>query len=251
MKIIEKPSTNFSNRALDTKINSIVLHYTGMNNCNEALSRMCDPIFEVSAHYCIDRNGDIYQLIEEKKKAWHAGKSYWREQEGLNENSIGIELVNKGHEWGYEEFTNRQIESAIELCQNIMNRHNIDQRNIVGHSDIAPDRKEDPGEYFPWIRLSNECIGLWHDKNVDSSEYDDHIYTVGEIIKAKKELAHIGYFVHPTDSLDKQFILVLTAFYRRFFTKRILMQENKRYPKNIHLDGKAIELISKVAELYK
>lgn len=250
MKVIERPSTNFSDRT-DDEIDTIVLHYTGLETLDEALSVMCNPAREVSAHYCVADNGDIYQLVDEEKKAWHAGKSYWRERENINENSIGIEITNPGHEWGYTEFPNEQIVSVIELCKAIMGRHNIDQKNIVAHSDIAPNRKEDPGELFPWERLANEFIGIWHEEDINMADYDDYFYTVSEVIKTKKELAEIGYLVHPSDSIDEQFNKVLTAFYRRFFPKRILMQKNKRYPENIYLDGKAIKLISKVAKAYK
>lgn len=257
MKIIKKPSTNFSDRPEGLAIDTLVLHYTGMEDCHDALDRMCDPNFEVSAHYCIDRNGDVYQLVEESQKAWHSGLSYWRGKENVNENSIGIEVVNNGHEWGYQSFPEEQMNAVISLSQQIIERHDIKPYNIVGHSDIAPLRKEDPGEKFPWdVLAKRHDIGIFcdHDSddiNLDDPSYDSHIYTVGEIIDVKKKLADIGYYIHPSDNLDEQFHKVMTAFYRRFFPARIDMQQNTRYPESIYLDGKAIKLITKVAELYK
>jgi len=232
-------------------INSIVLHYTGMETGESALTKMCNPEFEVSCHYAVEENGDIFRLVDEEKKAWHAGVSSWREQENINVNSIGIEIINKGHEFGYTSFPRIQTEAFLKLCIDINKRHNIDQRWVVGHSDIAPNRKEDPGELFPWKILADNGIGLWHNDDVHDGNYDSYMFTNTDIINVKKQLAEIGYYIHPSDNLDKQFKDVLTAFYRRFFPERILIQEDKRYPKNIHLDGKAINLISSVAEIYK
>ncbi len=253
VQYINKPSPNFSDRPEGVKINSIVLHYTGMETAESALEKMCDPQYEVSCHYCIDYNGDIYKLVEEDKKAWHSGVSWWREQDNINFNSIGIEIVNKGHEFSYTEFPDDQVDAVIALCKDIKSRHEIDDRWVVGHSDIAPNRKEDPGELFPWERLANEGVGLWHGENnfIEDAKYDDYIFTTSDIIIAKKQLAEIGYYVHPSDIMDKQFKDGLTAFYRRFWPQRITTQKDTRYPKNIHLDGKAIRLIEAVAKLYK
>jgi N-acetylmuramoyl-L-alanine amidase len=258
VKYINNPSPNFSERASTkypkgAEINSIVLHYTGMETAKTAIDKMCNPQYEVSCHYCVDYNGDVYKLVDESKKAWHAGVSWWREEDNININSVGIEIVNKGHECSYEIFPEAQIQAVIALCKDIKNRHKIDDRWVVGHSDVAPNRKEDPGELFPWQKLAMEGIGLWHDEAdlISQAKYDNHFFTISDIINAKIQLAEIGYYIHPSDALDEQFKYVLTAFYRRFWSDRIIIQENKRHPKNIHLDGKAIKLIEAVAKLYK
>ncbi len=161
MMTLSYPSPNFDDRPADVPIDMLILHYTGMKSGEEALERMCDPKAEVSAHYMVEEDGRIFQLVDEDKRAWHAGLSHWRGHTNINARSIGIEIVNPGHEWGYRAFPKAQIQSVITLCQTILARHPISARNIVGHSDIAPTRKEDPGELFPWDRLAHEGIGLW------------------------------------------------------------------------------------------
>ena len=154
----ETPSPNWNERALP--ISMVVLHYTGMRTAAEALERMCDPAAEVSAHYMIDEDGTVHRLVDEAKRAWHAGKSYWRGVTDVNSASIGIELVNPGHEWGYRAFTEAQMDSLIPLLGDIVKRHDIPRANVVGHSDIAPARKEDPGELFEWERLARVRLAL-------------------------------------------------------------------------------------------
>ncbi|WP_324740017.1 N-acetylmuramoyl-L-alanine amidase [Tsuneonella sp. CC-YZS046] len=154
----ETPSPNWNERALP--ISMVVLHYTGMRTAAEALERMCDPAAEVSAHYMIDEDGTVHRLVDEAKRAWHAGKSYWRGVTDVNSASIGIELVNPGHEWGYRPFTGAQMDSLIPLLGAIVKRHDIPRANVVGHSDIAPARKEDPGELFEWERLARVRLAL-------------------------------------------------------------------------------------------
>jgi len=138
----------------------LVLHYTGMQSAKEALDRLCDPSAKVSAHYLIDEDGSLYQLVHEEKRAWHAGVARWRGADNVNDRSIGIELVNPGHEFGYRDFPTKQIHCLIDLCRDLMARHPIPARNVVGHSDVAPTRKTDPGERFPWPLLSRLGIGL-------------------------------------------------------------------------------------------
>jgi N-acetylmuramoyl-L-alanine amidase len=154
----EVPSPNWNERQLP--ISMVVLHYTGMRTGEEALERMCDPAAEVSAHYMIEENGTVIRLVDEAKRAWHAGKSYWRGITDVNSASIGIELVNPGHEWGYRPFTAAQMESLLPLVGRIVRRHDIPRANVVGHSDIAPSRKEDPGELFDWERLARLRLAL-------------------------------------------------------------------------------------------
>lgn len=132
----------------------VVLHYTGMQTAAEALERLCDPAAEVSAHYMIDEDGTVTRLVDEENRAWHAGRSYWRGITDINSASVGIELVNPGHEFGYRPFPKPQIEALLPLLADIVKRHDIPRANVVGHSDIAPARKEDPGELFPWDLLA-------------------------------------------------------------------------------------------------
>lgn len=154
----EMPSPNWDERALP--VSMVVLHYTGMRTGEEALARLCDPEAKVSAHYCIDEAGTVTRLVPEDKRAWHAGRSYWRGITDVNSASIGIELVNPGHEWGYRPFTDAQMEALVPLLVDIVRRHDIPRGNVVGHSDVAPARKEDPGELFDWEMLARYKVAL-------------------------------------------------------------------------------------------
>lgn len=154
----EAPSPNWNERELP--ITMVVLHYTGMRTGDEALERMCDPAAEVSAHYMIEEDGSVIRLVLEEKRAWHAGKGYWRGIKDVNSASIGIELVNPGHEWGYRPFTAAQMESLLPLLGRIIRHYDIPRANVVGHSDIAPARKEDPGELFDWQHLARLRLAL-------------------------------------------------------------------------------------------
>ena len=151
-------SPNFDDRALP--VTMIVLHYTGMPSAGEALARLCDAQAKVSAHYLIDEDGTVTALVPEEKRAWHAGKSYWRGITDVNSASVGIELVNPGHEWGYREFPDDQMNALLPLLADIIDRHDIPRANVVGHSDVAPARKEDPGELFDWPRLAQLGLAL-------------------------------------------------------------------------------------------
>ncbi|MFC3213976.1 N-acetylmuramoyl-L-alanine amidase [Novosphingobium panipatense] len=151
-------SPNWNERKLP--VSMVVLHYTGMNSADEALSRMCDPAAEVSAHYMIDEEGCVTALVPEDKRAWHAGRSYWRGETDINSASVGIELVNPGHDWGYRPFPEAQMAALLPLLASIMKRHDIPRANVVGHSDIAPSRKQDPGELFDWDRLAELRLAL-------------------------------------------------------------------------------------------
>lgn len=155
-RIVESP--NWNERKLP--VSMVVLHYTGMPTAEEALERMCDPAAEVSAHYMIDEEGTVISLVPEDKRAWHAGRAYWRGITDVNSASIGIELVNPGHEWGYRPFSAAQMDALLPLLADIKNRHDIPRANVVGHSDIAPARKDDPGELFDWGRLAELGLAL-------------------------------------------------------------------------------------------
>ena len=161
MEGIEKPSPNFGARPANNPIDMLVIHYTGMTSANDALSRLCDGASGVSAHFLIDEDGTLYSLVDEHERAWHAGKSLWRGNSNINDRSIGVELVNPGHEFGYRIFPDPQMDTLATLAQDLITRHPIPPRNVVGHSDIAPSRKQDPGELFDWQKLATVGVGLW------------------------------------------------------------------------------------------
>lgn len=167
--IIDLPSPNHDERALP--IDMLLLHHTGMPTGEEALERLCDADAKVSAHYVIEEDGRIFQLVDEERRAWHAGVSCWRGERDINSRSIGIELVNPGHEWGLRAFPKAQMESLKSLSLDILRRHAIPARHVLGHSDVAPGRKKDPGELFDWEWLAAQGIGLWyHEPNSQLSE---------------------------------------------------------------------------------
>jgi len=165
----EAPSPNWDERELP--VSMVVLHYTGMPDAAGALERMCDPEAKVSAHYMIDEDGTVTRMVEEDKRAWHAGRSYWRGLTDINSASVGIELVNPGHEWGYRAFPDAQMEGLIPLLHTIVKRYKMPFANIVGHSDVAPSRKEDPGELFDWERLATLKLALPRPKVIIPSPY--------------------------------------------------------------------------------
>ncbi len=142
-------------------VDLLILHYTGMQTARDAIDRLRDPVAQVSSHYVVDEDGSVVRLVPEHLRAQHAGVSYWRGRSGLNDTSIGIEIVNPGHEWGYRPFPPAQMAAVRDLCLGILSRHAIPARNVVGHSDVAPNRKQDPGELFDWQGLARQGIGLW------------------------------------------------------------------------------------------
>jgi N-acetylmuramoyl-L-alanine amidase len=155
------PSPNQDDRPPDTPVDTLILHYTGMRSGAEAISRLRDPEARVSSHYVVEEDGAIFRLVPEHRRAFHAGISHWRGHALLNGRSIGIEIVNPGHEWGYRPFPALQMAAVCDLCLGILARHPIPPRNVVAHSDVAPDRKEDPGELFDWEGLAANGVGLW------------------------------------------------------------------------------------------
>lgn len=156
--VIEILSPNHDARALP--VTMLVLHYTGMPDAAGAIARLTDPEAKVSAHYLVQEDGQVIRMVPEHRRAWHAGKSHWRDIDDVNSASIGIEIVNPGHEWGYRPFPEEQIDALVPLVADIVERHGITRGNIVGHSDIAPARKTDPGELFPWYRLARLRLAL-------------------------------------------------------------------------------------------
>ena len=200
MTRISRPSPNFNARKLP--ITMIVLHYTGMESADAALDRLCDPAAEVSCHYLVHEDGSVVEMVPEDKRAWHAGRSHWREWDDINSASIGIEIVNPGHEFGYRPFPEAQVDAVVRLVHEVKDRHGITRGNVVGHSDIAPARKRDPGELFPWHRLAKLRLALPRPtKNLVDPEWSEAGFLLA--------LERFGY-----DVADK--MAATMAFQRRF-----------------------------------
>lgn len=161
LSIRDRPSPNHGHRGARPRVDMLVLHYTGMQSAAMALDRLCEPAARVSAHYLVDEDGAVWRLVPEIRRAYHAGLSCWQGERDLNLVSIGIEIVNPGHEWGYRPFPAEQMTAVEWLCRDVLSRHPIPPDRIVGHSDIAPERKTDPGELFDWPRLARGGIGIW------------------------------------------------------------------------------------------
>ncbi|HSR72395.1 MAG TPA: N-acetylmuramoyl-L-alanine amidase [Kiloniellales bacterium] len=208
-RAIDKPSPNFDDRPSGQAVDILLLHYTGMPSAEAALARLCDPAAKVSAHYCIDEDGTLYTLVPEAKRAWHAGASHWAGAVDVNARSIGIELVNPGHEFGYRPFAEPQMASLIALCRAILARHPIPPERVLGHSDVAPRRKADPGELFDWARLAAAGIGLWPDEAPAAPAPAD-------LATVQAGLARFGYAVPRHGRLDEETRAVLRAFQRHF-----------------------------------
>ncbi|HEY0326002.1 MAG TPA: N-acetylmuramoyl-L-alanine amidase [Allosphingosinicella sp.] len=199
-EFVERPSPNHDARS--RPISMIVLHYTDMLSAEEAIDRLCDPEAGVSAHYLVTRTGEVVRLVPEERRAWHAGRSYWRGLTNVNDDSIGIEIDNPGHSNGYEPFPEAQIDALIRLVADIKQRHNITRGNVVGHSDVAPARKRDPGELFPWGQLARLRLALPR----PSKNLMDPCWTEAGFLLA---LERFGY-----DVSDKMAAII--AFQRRF-----------------------------------
>ncbi len=215
LRIRDLPSPNQDERPAGTRIDMLILHYTGMRTAREAIDRLRDPAARVSAHYVVDEDGAVLRLVPEERRAAHAGVSYWRGHVGLNDRSIGIEIVNPGHDWGYRDFPVLQLAAVCDLCLAILSRHSIPARNVVAHSDVAPDRKQDPGEKFDWRSLAQNGVGLWPEEVSD-------LGTAGAVRDAaamrdlRAVLADIGYSVAPEGAFDPALATVLRAFQRHW-----------------------------------
>jgi N-acetylmuramoyl-L-alanine amidase len=220
-KIVQRPSPNFDARRTGAPIDMLVLHYTGMKAAEEALARLCDPGARVSSHYTVDEDGTVHVHVAEDKRAWHAGKSFWRGERDVNARSIGIEIVNPGHEFGYRPFPVRQIDAVVALAKGILKRHPIQPSGVVGHSDVAPMRKEDPGEFFPWKRLAHEGIGPWPD---DWWADGGPSFILGargrKVREAQVSLDAIGYECEASGDYDAETRAAVIAFQRRFRQSR-------------------------------
>jgi N-acetylmuramoyl-L-alanine amidase len=205
LTVRERASPNHTDRGAAPRIDTLVLHYTGMPNAAAALDRLCDPAARVSAHYVVEEDGAIWRLVPEMRRAFHAGISCWHGERDLNWVSIGVEIVNPGHEWGYRPFPESQMGAVERLCRGILSRHSIPPDRVVAHSDIAPDRKTDPGELFDWPRLARAGIGIWRTPSGRSA--DDPIDRAG----ALAGLGAIGYCCGPSVEMA-----AIAAFQRRF-----------------------------------
>jgi N-acetylmuramoyl-L-alanine amidase len=194
----------------------LILHYTGMRSAREAIDRLRDPAARVSSHYVVDEDGAILRLVPEERQAFHAGVSYWRGHRELNARSIGIEIVNPGQEWGYRDFPVLQLAAVCDLSLSILARHPIPQRNVVAHSDVAPDRKQDPGERFDWQGLAANGVGLWPEDCVEPVSAN-----TTSICELRTALIDVGYNVAATGAFDAQLAAVLRAFQRHWWQEAI------------------------------
>jgi N-acetylmuramoyl-L-alanine amidase len=217
LRVDHHPSPNYGPRPPGAVIDILLLHYTGMKSAEAALSWLCDPSSSVSAHYFVFEDGRIVQMVGEEARAWHAGKSFWAGETDINSRSIGIEIANPGHEFGYRDFPDPQIGAVIALCRAILERHPIPAERVLAHSDVAPLRKEDPGERFPWQRLHRAGIGHWDvpDPIVTGPSYGPGDIG-GDVARLKRRFRKYGYGLAETDEYDLETEAVVRAFQRHF-----------------------------------
>ena len=218
LSFCDRPSPNHAERGEPPNlrpVDTLVLHYTGMQSAAAALDRLCDPAARVSSHYLVEEDGAIWRLVAEARRAFHAGISYWQGDTDLNRFSIGVEIVNPGHEWGYRAFPEAQMAAVEALSRDILARHPVPPHRVVGHSDIAPDRKSDPGELFDWPRLARAGIGLWPPPRPDAALGRGRGVGVVARTAALADLARIGYAV----AVGSEEV-ALAAFQRRFRPQR-------------------------------
>ena len=215
------PSVNFGERALDLTIDMLVLHYTGMQSAKAAIDWLRNEASEVSCHYVVEESGNILQLVPENKRAWHAGKSEWQGIKDTNSRSVGIEIVNCGHDHGYPDFPKKQISSVIELCRDISKRHPIPPRNVVAHSDVSPGRKQDPGEKFPWDSLFESGIGAWVEEDLNSEPFAYPGQSSEETASLRALLSVYGYGIDVLPEYDAHTEDCVRAFQRHFRQSRV------------------------------
>jgi N-acetylmuramoyl-L-alanine amidase len=236
LEIIAQPSPSFGPRKPvngSTGVRLIVLHYTGMTSAEAALQRLTDPAAHVSSHYVVDDDGRIYRLVDDAQRAWHAGVSYWRGMRDINSCSIGIEITNPGHDYGYRAFPDKQLSAVTALCRSLIQTHGLGARDVVGHSDIAPGRKIDPGELFPWQALAAEGIGMW-----PTLSGTKHLVDTAQALEM---LSRIGYATPLSVDAGADIIAkpsdVIEAFQRHFRPRQITG----------HLDTETLALIQALA----
>jgi len=220
--IVKRPSPNFNARPEGRQPDMLLMHYTGMKTGGEALARMCDGDSQVAAHYMVDIDGTIYQLIDETERAWHAGVASWGSESNINSASIGVEIVNPGHEFGYTPFPDVQMAAVTALSKEIIERHNIKPVHVLGHSDVAPTRKQDPGELFNWQMLAQEAVGFWPQNVVVGNEDPLSSGMVrDQVTVLQEQLVAIGYSLDITGCYDITTIAVVTAFQRHWRQSKI------------------------------
>jgi N-acetylmuramoyl-L-alanine amidase len=219
IELIDAPSPNFDERRAPPDM--VVLHYTGMRSGQAAIDRLCDPAAKVSAHYVVEEDGRIFRLVPEERRAWHAGKSFWKGETDCNAASIGVEIVNPGHEFGYRAFPDAQIEAVIRLLDEVRIRWTVPDCRILGHSDVAPSRKEDPGELFPRKRLAGAGHGLWF----EPAPAPGPALKIGDngvgVFALQAGLHRLGYEPLPSGEYDQETATVVTAFQRHWRPDRI------------------------------
>jgi N-acetylmuramoyl-L-alanine amidase len=219
MSLISAPSPNFDQRRGPPDM--VVLHYTGMRTGAEALERLRDPEAKVSAHYLIEEDGAVFQLVPEERRAWHAGVAFWKGERDVNAASIGIELVNPGHEFGYVDFPETQLEALIGLLDAVRGRWTIPNGRILGHSDVAPERKVDPGEKFPWKRLALDGHGLWTEPHAAPGAP----LALGDegagVFALQAGLTRLGYDSAPSGQYDAYTETIVKAFQRHWRPERV------------------------------
>ncbi|HTG07585.1 MAG TPA: N-acetylmuramoyl-L-alanine amidase [Bradyrhizobium sp.] len=215
-------SANYGDRNMDRLPDMIVLHYTGMPDVEGAIAKLCTAGTDVSAHYIVLEDGRIIQCVPEAKRAWHAGVAFWGGEEDINSCSIGVEIVNKGHDWGYPEFPLRQVAAVIALCRGIMLRRKVPSHRVLAHSDVAPFRKKDPGEKFPWHSLANSGVGHWVQPAPIVRGETLRLGSAGNDVRdLQQALARYGYGVPVNGKYDTATLEVVTAFQRHFRPGRV------------------------------
>ena len=223
--VIDRPSPNWDGRPADAgPVDTLVLHYTGMVSAEAALDRLTDAGARVSAHWCIGEDGTLWRLVPEEHRAWHAGVSEWRGRPSVNDVSIGIELVNPGHEHGYRPFPPAQMDALLDLARAIVARHRIDPRNVVAHADVAPMRRQDPGELFDWARLAEAGIGLWPE-SAGEPVGEGQTLRQGDrgaaVSRQQERLRSVGYGLAADGEFGATTAAVVRAFQRHFRQARV------------------------------
>ena len=218
MEITKFYSPNFDKKKrLSKDITAIIIHYTGMQSERESIKRLTSSRSQVSCHYLINRSGKILKMVKDENIAWHAGKSMWGNYKNLNKNSIGIELVNRGHQYGYQNYTKKQINKLVLLCKHLIKKYKIKKRLILGHSDIAPLRKIDPGEKFPWKKLSKYNLGKWFEKKPNNFHHNKKMTQ----ILFFKNLQKIGYKFFSLRRRNIKDKRIIKAFQLHYLPKNI------------------------------